>query len=264
MDIIAAHQQGLIEQLQDEVAAIAGRTRDHCQRAVVLHHLFDHSRGAHGWALAEARREMRIAAGLDALAKKLGRLGWLRGRGDAPAAALAQLAEAIGEASRARCAAAYLAYRLTSTPALRGEGELRLPPGLVEALDQCHSARRSKEAVTAETIAALAEQSRVHAGAAADPEVLAEAWAAIGQTWLKRPAERLLGDKALARGEARDRKRGWQRVERELRSDPRLPASFRANPAQHFYALQHALAERRRQQWREACDREPDSFELAA
>jgi len=43
-----------------------------------------------------------------------------------------------------------------------------------------------------------------------------------------------------------------------------LPASFRANPAQHFYALQQMLCERRRQQWREACDLEPDAFELAA
>ena len=31
-----------------------------------------------------------------------------------------------------------------------------------------------------------------------------------------------------------------------------------------FYALQQMLRERQRQQWREACDREPDAFELAA
>jgi hypothetical protein len=47
-------------------------------------------------------------------------------------------------------------------------------------------------------------------------------------------------------------------------NDPALPVSFRANPAQHFYALQHMLRERRRQRMREACDREPDAFELAA
>ena len=46
MDIIAAHRQGLIEQLDDEVAALAGRGRDHAQRAVVLHHLYDHGAAA--------------------------------------------------------------------------------------------------------------------------------------------------------------------------------------------------------------------------
>ena len=68
----------------------------------------------------------------------------------------------------------------------------------------------------------------------------------------------------MDRAMARDRKRGWARTECELRQDPHLPTSFRVNPAQHFYALQNLLAERRRQQWREECDREPDAFELAA
>ncbi len=90
MDIIAAHQQGLIEQLEDEVAAIAGQARDHCQRAVVLHHLFDHSRGAHHWALAESRRELRIARGLEKLAKRLDRWGWLYSRREQARLAQAQ------------------------------------------------------------------------------------------------------------------------------------------------------------------------------
>jgi hypothetical protein len=90
------------------------------------------------------------------------------------------------------------------------------------------------------------------------------AWLAIDTTGLRRAAHRKLGDRALDRAFARDRKRGWQQIESVLRRDPALPASFRANPAQHFYALQNVLAERRRQQWREECDRVPDSFELAA
>lgn len=264
MDIIAAHQQGLIEQLEEEVAAIAGRGRDHVQRAMVLHHLFDHSRGAHQWALAEARRELRIARGFETLARRVERWGWLLSRREEPRRALAQLAEAMGEASRTRCAAAYLAYRLSATPALRSEAEQRLPPALLSILDQCHGARRAGEEFSAEFIASLAGQSESHAAAAADSESLAAAWSAVGATWLRRAANRLLGAKALAHGEARDCKRGWRKVERALRSHPLLPASFRANPAQHFYALQHALAERRRQRWREACDREPGSFELAA
>ena len=52
MDIIAAHQQGLIEQLDAEVEALAGRPHDHSQRAIVLLHLYEHSKGGHGWALA--------------------------------------------------------------------------------------------------------------------------------------------------------------------------------------------------------------------
>jgi len=54
MDILSAHRDGLIEQLEDEVTALAGRGSEHAQRSVVLHHLFDHSRGQYIWALAEA------------------------------------------------------------------------------------------------------------------------------------------------------------------------------------------------------------------
>ena len=262
MDIIAAHQQGLIEQLEDEVAAIAGRARDHCQRAIALHHLFDHSRGAHEWALAEARRELRIARRLQLLARKLDRWGWLHPRREETADALARLADALGQESRQRCAAAYLAYRLSATTALRSEAILRLPPALLEALDQCHEARRSGGTVTG--IACLSEQSELQAEAATDAESMTAAWSDIGATWLGRAAMRLLSSRALSRAAARDRKRGWKGTERSVRNDPLLPGSFRANPAQHYYALQQALTERRRREWREACDREPDSFALAA
>ena len=264
MDIIAAHQQGLIEQLEDEVAAISGRARDHIQRAMVMHHLFDHSRGSFEWALAEARRELRIAMGLERLRRRFDRWGWITSRRHEARQSLAQLAEAMGEASRARCAAAYLAYRLSATPALLSEAEQRLPAELLIALDRCHAARRSREPVSADVMATLSQQSELYATAAVDGQSLEVAWSAVGATWLRRAARRLLGDKALTRAEARDRRRGWEKVERKLRSDPRLPGSFRANPAQHFYALQHALAERRRQRWREACDRELGAFELAA
>jgi hypothetical protein len=248
MDIIAAHQQGLIEQLQEEVAAIAGRPRDHAQRAIVLHHLFDHSRGAHHWALTG----------------KADRWGWLNSRREESRRELDGLAGAIGEVSRARCAAAYLAYRLSATPALRGEASQRLNPELLEVLDRCHAARRSREDVSGEIVSLLAEQSEKHALASVDAGPVSASWASVGATWLGRAACRLLGPNALDRAEARDRKRGWSNVERNLRGDPLLPASFRSNPAQHFYALQLSLAERRRQRWREACDRELGAFELAA
>ena len=264
MDIITAHQHGLIEQLELEAAAIAGRGKDYCQRAVVLHHLFDHSRGTHRWALAEGRRQLRIIRGIDALTRKLDRWGWLYPRREQAKAALEQLAAALGDASQLRCTAAYFAYRLSATPALREEAEQRLPPQLLLALESSHQARRAGESAPVEQVANLESESESHADAAADVDVVQAAWAAIGATWLRRSAERWLGPRRLARGDARDRKRGLIRVERELRDDPLLPAGFRANPAQHFYALQLAQAERRRQQWREACDREPGSFELAA
>ena len=264
MDIIAAHQQGLIEQLEEDVKALAGRPRDHGQRAVVLHHLFDHSRGVHGWALCEARRELRIARALAALEHRHGRWGWMIAGREQAREALAILAEAIGEASRARCAAGYRAYRLSAAPALRAEAEVRLPAELLVHLDHSHAARRTGQVAAADATHSLAELSEEFAASAVDQQALAAAWNAIDATGLRRSARRLLGNKAMARGVARDRKRGWAKVEAALRDDPMLPHSFRANPAQHFYALQHALAERRRQQWRQACDQEPDAFELAA
>lgn len=264
MSIIAAHQQGLIEQLEEDVRALSGRAGDHVQRAIVLHHLYDHSRGIHEWALAEARRELRIARALATLGRRIDRWGWLMPAREAAAAALKQLEEAIGTSSRARCAAAYRAYRLSAAPALQGEAQRQLSPEMLGALLLCHDARRSGGAIGADAVRDLWDCSEQLAVDAVDHDELNAAWAAIELTALRRPARRLLGQHALERACARDRKRGWGKIERELRNDPLLPPSFRANPAQHFYALQLAMADRRRQQWREACDREPDAFELAA
>ena len=264
MDIIAAHQQGLIEQLEDDARALAGRPRDHAQRAIVLHHLYDHSRGTHEWALGEARRELSIARALATLDRRLERWGWLLRNREAARAALDQLGEAIGKASRARCAAAYRAYRFSAAAALRSEAEGLMPAALLDTLQQCHAARRSGDPADEELRRELRNCSEQWAAAAADDGALAAAWTAVELTGLKRMARRLVGDRVLERGTARDGRRGLHRVDRLVRNDPLLPASFRANPAQHFYALQLALAERRRQRWREACDREPGAFELAA
>jgi hypothetical protein len=231
---------------------------------VVLHHLYDHSCGTHGWALAEARRTTRIASGLATLKRKLGRWGWRAAHREQARAALELLADALGAAGRARAAAAYRAYRLSATPALRAEAERSLPPALFSALDQCHTTRRAGEDFALEARLALAEESECLAAAAVDPAALDAAWASIDATGLRRAARKLLADEVLARAAARDERRGWAQLERQLRNDPALPTSFRANPAQHFYALQHMLRERRRQHLREACDREPDAFELAA
>jgi hypothetical protein len=253
----------LIEQLDEEVAALAGRPRDHGQRAVVLHHLFDHARGAHGWALGEARRGLLIAARLEALGKRIERWGWLGGRNETRAA-LGLLSEALGEDARRRAAAAYRAYRLSATAALRNEAEAAIPLALLTCLDRCHAARRSGETLSIERQRELAEESERFVQESSDRGAVDLAWYAVEQTSLRRAARRLLGDKALMRARSRDERRGWAAIERELRRHPSLPASFRANPAQHFYALQRMLQNRRHQQWREECDQEPDAFELAA
>lgn len=264
MDIIAAHQQGLIEKLAEEAEALAGRPKDFGQRAVALHHLYDHSRGHHHWALAEARRELRIAEALARLRRRLSGWGWLAARRERARTALDALADALGEQSRVRCIAAYTAYRSTGTRSLRDEAERSLPGELLEALSACHAARRSGAPMSGDAVNLLNDASEAFVSESDALQAVEAAWLAIDATGLGRAAHRLLCNKTLIRALGRDRKRGWTKVEAELRGDPALPASFRANPAQHFYALQNLLAERRRQQWREACDREPDSFELAA
>lgn len=264
MDIIAAHQQGLIDKLSEEAAALAGRPKDFGQRAVVLHHLYDHSRGYHHWALAEARRNLRISEGIVQLRRRLGRWGWLAARRERARLALEALAEALGEQSRARCVAAYEAYRSTGARSLRDEAERNLPGELLDALTECHAARRAGSAMAGDVVGALFDESVALVAEDIAAEAVEAAWQAIDATGLRRAAHKLLGARAMNRAFERDRKRGWPKIEAALRRDPALPAGFRANPAQHFYALQNVIAERRRQQWREECDREPGSFELAA
>ena len=49
----------------------------------------------------------------------------------------------------------------------------------------------------------------------------------------------------------RAQRRGWASVDRSLKSYGLMPRPFTANSAQHFYAIQNALAERRRRVRRE-------------
>ena len=264
MDIIAAHQQGLIEKLAEEALALAGRPKDFGQRAVVFHHVYDHSRGQHQWALAEARRELRIAEALEALRRRVSRWGWLASRRKRARLALEALADALGEQARERCVAAYTAYRLAGARSLRDEAERSLPGALLDTLTACHAARRSGAAMSDGELGVQFDESEAFVCAGVSSEAVEAAWTAIDATGLRRAAQRLLGHRAADRAVGRDRRRGWAKVEAALRQDQALPPSFRANPAQHFYALQNVMAERRRQQWREECDREPDAFELAA
>lgn len=245
MDIIAAHREGLTEKLELECTDLAGRGRDFGQRAIVLHHLYDHSLGGHWWALLEAVRQMEMDRALQALEAKAG--AWWRGgkAQGAARAALGELRTALGEEQARRTATAYRLYRMAGTPAL---AETLADSDHARRLIELHALRRDGQGIGADGAASLVEA--VEADVGCDPDgAVAAAWALVDVSHLGKPARRALKRSDLAQSVARYRKKGWPKLERTLREDPFLPAAFRANPAQHFYALQHGLADRRRKDW---------------
>ena len=260
MDLIASHQQGLIERLDEEALALAGRPQDFGQRAVVLHHLYDHSVGAHGWALLEAQRQLEAAKGLRALRKTVGKF-WLRRRArDAAAKALETLAQMLGEAAQERCRAAYRAYRMTATAATEEEASQDLPCELALLLGECHARRRAGMPLSVMTRVQLCSQSESHTGEAN----LANAWAVILTTPIGKEARKQLRDAIAPSDFVKAEKKGWSRLEQSVRNDPTLPAAFRANPAQHFYALKNSMAEKKRKEMRDAADAEAETVIIAA
>lgn len=264
MDLIASHRQGLIDQLEAETAALAGRAGDHLQRAMVLHHLYDHSRATHGWALVEAAAALRTVKGLKRLEARLDGWTWRGAKRADARAALDQLRNALGDAARARCAAAYRAYRLTATPALAEEVEALLPDDLAGALGQVHSARRASDPVGAIARRRLAVLTEREASGAVDQAALDGGWAAVSATVIGKAAARLLPPiDALAGFDGAERA-GWIKAEARIVGAVELPARFRANPAQHFYAMLRDIEERRRKEWRGALDLDPCAVELAA
>jgi hypothetical protein len=260
MNIISAHQQGLLEQLDEEVGDLAGAARDFGQRAVVLHHLYDHSRGANGWALAEARRNLFVASRIAQFERRAGRWAWTRRDRSGALEAIATLKTALGEEARERAARAYRAWRLSATAALRDAARDELPGALFDRLIDCHSARRSGASLSEADRQALAAEYESFTGGGE----LDQAWSLVDKAGLGRTARRYLGEAVLQRQAQRDRRRGDRKVEQLLLADPALPRAFRANPAQHFYAMVNSLAERRRRDWRKACDVTPDAVAIAA
>lgn len=249
-----------MDRLDEEALALTGRPRDFGQRAIVLHHLYDHSGGAHGWALLEARRQLDTAEALKALRKKVGGY-WLRRRKrDEAAEALEQLALALGEAAKARCRMAYRAYRMTATSALEEEASVALPPELALLLGECHARRRAGMPLSAPTREQLCNESE----GVFDGSELANAWAAMAATVLGKRARKQMQDTVADADFARAEKRGWAKLERSVRNDPALPSAFRINPAQHFYALQNDVVAKRLKGWREAADAEGDTVAIAA
>lgn len=262
MDIIAAHQQGLIERLDEECDALGGRAKDFGQRAVVLHHLYDHSVGAHGWALLEARRQLELMGLIAKLTKRAKAIWWSSRRRDTALASVECLATALGEDARRRCVEAYRAYRLTATAALEELAGQRLPPELALMLGECHARRRAGMPLSRISREQLLQTSEDHV--AGEGAAITDALSALPEKRLAAIAVKSLRAGVALHDFARAEKKGWSRVERFVREHAALPAGFRANPAQHFYALQHGLAEKKRKEWRNACDAASDTVALAA
>lgn len=241
MDIIASHQHGLAEQLAQEAAGLAGRPGDAVQRAIVGHHLYQHSGGRHTFALIAAGAALALDRRLARLTK--GATRWPR-RDATLAARVAIFAAAARAIDRERCEAMLLAYRMATAPGLRGcavAGEAGLDGALTKSAPRDDYLRHSR---WAEALWG----GRIEAAIAAldwarPPRDLAPTVAALGLPIA-------LFDRA--------ERNGWARTERALTADRALPRGFAANPGQHYYAIQRALAERRRKLTGEWLDFAPD------
>jgi len=247
MNIIASHQSGLIEQLDAEAVALAGRGRDSAQRALVYHHVADMLGLAHGFALLAAHGALGIDAAVARMERAARRAWWRLKR--AERAALVERVVAFGLRLRAldaeRCSGVLMAYRLAATPGLGGEAARRLDPDLLAALRAAQSARGQADARSRRALFEAHQRwAEALFGERLDQAIADLAW----------PLEpRLLRDAVAAvriPGRAYDRaeRRGLARIERRLRASKSLPPLFAANPAQAFFQLQRHVAERRRRE----------------
>lgn len=245
MDIIASHQLGLIEQLEAEAAALAGRARDGTQRVIVYHHVADMLGLSHGYALLAAEGTLALDEAIARMARRCRR--WRPGTSRGERAALAERVERFAETLRQldaeRCAGVLMAYRLVATPGLSGEAAKRLEPGLLGALGAARTARGQADAALRR---ALFEEHRQWAeskfGARVADAVTTLDWRRGSRVVTGAVATLLVTPAAFEQAE----RRGLGRVEARLRASKRLPPAFAANPAEAFFKLQRSVAERRR------------------
>ncbi len=235
MDIIASFQDGLAEQYAHEAAGLAGRERDSVQRAIVGHHLYQHSGGRHAFALIAAGASLALDRRLARLQKAAGR--WPR-RDLALAERVAQFAAAARGIDRERCEAMLLAYRLATRPGAR-----EAAAGTDRRSDYLRHVAWAEE----------------HWGGAIEAAIDVLAW--------RRPPRDLAAVLAALRLPValfdRAERDGWGRTEARLIGDRAMPRGFAANPGQHYYAIQRALADKRRKlkgQWSDI----PDAVAIAA
>ena len=245
MDIIASHQSGLVEQLEAEAAALAGRPRDAVQRAIICHHVADMVGLSHGYALLAAHASFGIDAAMARLERRARR--WHMRSSRAERAALGQRVASFGDALRRldaeRCVGVLMAYRLVATPGLGGEAERRLDP---ELLDCLRAVQAKREQASGDLRRELFIAHRRWAEEAFGGR-LSEAVAALD--WPFSPAAVRAAMAAVlipARDYERAERRGLARLAARLRRSRRLSQEFSANPAQAFFNLQREVVERRR------------------
>lgn len=245
MDIIASHQSGLIEQLDGEALALAGRGRDSGQRSLVYHHVADMLGLAHGYALLAAHGALGIDPAVAQLERTARRAWWRLKR--AERAALGERVAAFGETLRLldaeRCAAMLMAYRLAATPGLGGMAEQRLDRDLLSALREAQMMRGQADVRGRRILFdAHARWAERHFGERLDQAIAALAWPLAPRALTQAVAALRITARAYERAE----RAGLARVERRLRRSKLLPPLFEANPAQAFFQLQRQVAERRR------------------
>ncbi len=245
MDIIASHQMGLVEQLEAEAVALAGRPRDAGQRAIVYHHVADMTGLAHGYALLAARGALEVDPAVAAMERQVRRAWWELSR--AERVALGERVAVFGEALRAidgaRCVAVLMAYRMTATPGLGGQAAKRLDAELVAALGEVQGAG-SRIEVRRRLFVAHARWVGELIGARIDEAVAALDWPLKWTALGGAVAALRIPIAAFERAE----RRGMKRVEATLRRSKMLPAPFASNPAQAFFRLQRQVGERRRRE----------------
>ena len=251
MDIIASHQHGLAEQLAHEAAALAGRDSDAVQRAIVGHHLYQHSNGRHTFALIAAAASLALDRRLTRLAKAArAAKRWPR-RDEALAGRLEAFAGEARRIDRERCEALLLAYRLATTPGLRGADV-----GGDAALAGAYGAGGARDNYLTHL-----RWAEVRWGARIETAIDALAWIKPPRKLSKAVAALRLPVELF---DCADRK-GWARTERSLIADRALPRGFADNPGQHYYAIQRALADKRRKLKGEWSDFDPaDAVAIAA
>ena len=247
MDIIESHRRGLVEQLESEAAALAGRARDSAQRAVVYHHVADMLGLAHGYALLAAHGALAIDPAVARIERRARLAMWRVPRDQR--AALADRITVFGATLRAldaeRCAGLLMAYRLVATPSLGSEAAERLDPDLFAALREAQSRRGEADASARHRLFEAHQRwAGGLIGARIEQAVEALEWP-LSRRALSGAIDAL--QIPLATYERADRI-GLARIERRLRGSKRLPEKFVANPAQAFFQLQRQTAERRRRE----------------
>lgn len=261
--IATPHPRSHHRQLRREAELLAGGVRDLSQRAMVYHHLFEHSAGNHTFPLIAAHGAM-WAKGYFQLGMRLGFLFALQHATspDARAAKLGQLtafADAFRDINRRVCVETYTAYHFTARWGHHAAAAELIPSSLLEELNRCHAACRRGRTLSVEQKRALFgaffhwEQETI-VGPAVTEATLSFAWPLMRSLALRPfirftyfPKSSVLAFKNFACTAERIEKGfrafdlaarvGWEHLERSAGHYRVLPDTFFVGSAEHFAAL---------------------------